>query len=252
MTKKLLLTATILMAIIVTSLTGYTLCESQSSYYLIKENTYLNIITSATLPLEGRLTLTASWYVKKTAEPDVNENGTLYKVVEFNGVKGKVEASKLSVKTTTISGSAHYSTKITTQSKSGGKIFLFKDSEADIMDKSISAGEEITFLSRNYSQNLTYLIEYNSGGQNMLAFIQAVDTTNNNVIVDSNPNIIDPDAGGSSDGGITPPINKTPDAASANVTRILLIVAICVLAVLIIFLIFKPSKPAKKDDYYDA
>lgn len=218
---------------------------------------YYYIKTDATLILEGNSTITgsinlpATWYVLASGKADTQTDGITYKYVEYNGILGKVDSSKLSKKTTALSTAPYFSAKIESISANDSfPITLYGDTSFGGSGiGSLNIGSSIAVVA--ITPNNQYAISYVQNAETKFAFIKKSQITNPEITTIENINKKDPDQLGGGD-TLTPPDsgnNKT--APTNNILRILLIVGVCVLAVLLVFLIFKPSgKKAKDDDFY--
>lgn len=222
-----------------------------STYYLIKEDTEFIIEDSNLSGIKGSFTICKSWYVESTTQTDKIDGNTTYKIVKYNGVQGKVDKSKLSAKTTTLTTSPFYiplETKTITQKNT---LPFYKQSDMfGIPHESLERNLDFLFIGKSTVNDL-YFIKC----KEFYGFIESVNSSVEITTLPTNPNMIDPDAtnGG---GDLVPPNNNNVDETPTNnLLKILLIVAICVLSVLVVFLIFKPTKTKKsnksKGDYYD-
>lgn len=220
-----------------------------SQYFYIKEDTDFIIIDDK---ITGSFRIKATWYVEMTGEADINDNGSVYKIVRYKGIKGKVIASALSIKTCTVSGTPYFTPSVNPKSVGNPKAHLY-NSDKYIYSEAINAGIELDYIGIRANEYESYFVRIkteNDGYKYGFILKDNVDTT---ILVNNNPSAFNPDNNsGDGNSGLTPPGDETK-VTENNLLRGLLITAICVLAVLVVFLIFKPvkSKSPKKKDYYE-
>lgn len=251
--KKKIIICLIALAVLLTSVSGVAFANDNASYHYIKGKPDSGAIMtiSTGLNVEGTIVIPGTWYAKFIGDSGDN------KIVEYNGIRGSVNKSALSVKTTTEpKGNPHfvYGGDITLKNTFPTPIYT---NLATMQSQTIKQGATITFIAKAHvaeSSDPAILVKTTTMDESVIyGFVyEAYLNFTQPLTINENGESIDPDL---ATGDIIndPPLSDNDKSSPTNnVLKIILISAICILSVVVVFLIFKPSKgKKKKGNYYE-
>ncbi len=229
-----------------------TCLAEEAKYYLVKDNTIANVVSD---DVEGNIIIPKSYYVRHTGDEMIKlTDGTVLRVVEYNGINCTVDMSYLSKNTTTTVTNPYYKhDMILSLLPDNDKTFLYNYLVGDDQNRSkLGVDIKIEFLANStLSEEFVYVKTCEPTPR--YGYVETPLYTNT-IIISPNLDAIDPDSApviGLPDTSPDVQPEVTPD--TSNMVRIVLITLLCMLAVLVIFLIYKPTSKKKpsRDDFYE-
>lgn len=225
--------------------------ETRKYHYIIRD-TLLEIEDDKT---SGYITLPKTYYVLSLGEPDITIEGTTYKKVMYNNVKGLVKVDDISKNSIEDISNPYFTPSeiLSAIEQDGVTLWLYNSVPKENLDAvRIDNNVRLNYIAIS-SENTSYIYVKTTENTARYGYVDA-SLYSPTIIQKPNPNPINPDTP-IDNPDLTPGDKDTigDKTKTEKSIQTILIIILCLLVVFIIYLLFKPTskKKANRDEFYD-